>query len=136
MRGRPRVQCLRLRHRPGRGCVGQIGLPNVLCHQSCRSRRVRTAAPDSIIYVLHGLHAGAAPVFARLNARPVINSAIELAEWDAFVSANRWSGGCALNVDTGENRLGLSMVEAVQLSARVSFLAHGITLLMSSMAEH
>ena len=28
-------------------------------------------------------------------------------------------GSCALNVDTGENRLGLSMAEAVQLSARV-----------------
>ena len=75
------------------------------------------------------------PLFAKLNARPVINSAIELAEWDAFVSANGWSGGCALNVDTGENRLGLSMAEAVQLSARVSFLNHGITLLMSSMAS-
>jgi alanine racemase len=48
--------------------------------------------------------------------------------------ANRWSGGCALNVDTGENRLGLSMAEAVQLSGRVRFLNHGITLLMSSLA--
>ena len=44
-------------------------------------------------------------------------------------------GSCALNVDTGENRLGLSMAEAVQLSARVRFLNHGITLLMSSMAS-
>jgi alanine racemase len=92
------------------------------------------AAPKSAIYVLHGLHAGAAHLFARLNAQPVINSAIELAEWDAFVIANRWSGGCALNVDTGENRLGLSMAEAAQLSARVRFLDHGVTLLMSSLA--
>ena len=38
LRGRPRVQRLRLRHRSGRGCVGQIGLPNVLRHQSCRSK--------------------------------------------------------------------------------------------------
>ena len=99
------------------------------------ARRVRAAAPNSIIYVLHGLHAGAAPLFAKLIAQPVINGAIELAEWDAFVSANGWSGGCALNVDTGENRLGLSMAEAVQLSARVRFLNHGITLLMSSLAS-
>ena len=124
------------------GC-GIDPVANALAKSGCRTffvtnlaeaRRVRTAAPDSIIYVLHGLHAGAAPVFAKLNAQPVINSAIELAEWDAFVSSNGWSGGCALNVDTGENRLGLSMAEAVQLSARVSFLNHGITLLMSSMA--
>ena len=99
------------------------------------ARRVRTAAPKSVIYVLRGLHAGAAHLFAKLNAQPVINSAIELAEWDAFVIANRWSGGCALNVDTGENRLGLSMAEAVQLSGRVRFLNHGITLLMSSLAS-
>ena len=32
---------------------------------------------------------------------------VRRAEWDAFVSSNGWSGGCALNVDTGENRLGL-----------------------------
>ena len=98
------------------------------------ARRVR-AAPKSIIYVFHGLHAGAAALFAKLNAQPVINSAIELAEWDAFVSASGWSGGCALNVDTGENRLGLSMAEAAQLSARLGFLDHGITLLMSSLAS-
>ena len=68
------------------------------------------------------------------NAQPVINSAIELAGWDAFVIANRWPSGCALNVDTGENRLGLSMAEAAQLLARMRFLDHGITLLMSSLA--
>ena len=96
------------------------------------ARRVRTMAPQSVIYVLRGLHAGAAHLFAKLNAQPVINSAIELAEWDAFVIANRWSGGCALNVDIGANRLGLSTAEAVHLSSRVRFLDHGITLLLSS----
>ena len=30
------------------------------------ARRVRTAAPNSIIYVLHGLHVGTGPAFARL----------------------------------------------------------------------
>jgi hypothetical protein len=124
------------------GC-GIDPVADALAKSGCRTffvtnlaeaRRVRTAAADSIIYVLHGLHAGAPRGFAELNAQPVINSAIELAEWDAFVIANRWSGGCALNVDTGENRLGLSMAEAVQLSGRVRFLNHGITLLMSSSA--
>jgi alanine racemase len=98
------------------------------------ARRVRDVAPKSVIYVLRGLHAGAAHLFAKLNAQPVINSAIELAEWDAFVIANRWSGGCALNVDIGENRLGLSTAETVHLSTRVRFLDHGITLLMGNLA--
>ena len=124
------------------GC-GIDPVADALAKSGCRTffvtnlaeaRRVRGAAPKSVIYVLRGLHAGAAHLFAKLNARPVINSAIELAEWDAFVIANRWSGGCALNVDTGENRLGLSMAEAAHLSARVRFLDHGITLLMSGLA--
>jgi alanine racemase len=124
------------------GC-GIDPIADALAKSGCRTffvtnlaeaRRVRTAAPKSVIYVLHGLHAGAVHLFAKLNAQPVINSAIELAEWDAFVIANRWSGGCALNVDIGENRLGLSMAEVAQLSARVRFLDHGVTLLMSSLA--
>jgi len=98
------------------------------------ARRVRTAAPDSTIYVMHGLYADAAPVFAELNVQPVINSAIQLAQWNTFVCSNRWSGGCALNVDTGASGLGLSMAEAIQLPTMVSVVKHGITLLMSSMA--
>ncbi|HXW42867.1 MAG TPA: alanine racemase, partial [Xanthobacteraceae bacterium] len=99
------------------------------------ARRVRTAAPDSTIYVMHGLHADAAPLFANLNVRPVINSALQLAEWHAFASSDRWSGGCALNVDTGANGLGLSMEEAAELSAEMNAAEHDIALLMSTMAK-
>ncbi len=125
------------------GC-GIARVTDALAKSGCRTffvtnlaeaRHVRTVAPDSTIYVLHGLHADATPVFAKLNAKPVINSAIQLAEWDAFVSSSGWSGGCALNVDTGANGLGLSMAEAVQLAAKASSLNHGIALLMSSMAS-
>jgi hypothetical protein len=120
---------------PVADALAKSGCQTFFVTNLAEARRVRTAAPDSIIYVLHGLHAGAPHGFAELNAQPVINSAIDLAEWDAFVSSNGWSGGCALNVDTGENRLGFSMTKAVQLSGRASFLNHGITLLMSSMAN-
>jgi alanine racemase len=125
------------------GC-GIDWVADALAKSGCRTffvtnlaeaRRVRAAAPDSTIYVLHGLHPDTAPIFASLNAQPVINSALQLAEWDAFVCSNRWPGGCALNVNTGANGLGLSMAEAVQLPARVSVVNHGITLLMSSMAS-
>src|SRR5246127_703927 len=120
---------------PVADALAKSGCQTFFVTNLAEARRVRTAAPDSIIYVLHGLYAGTTRGFAELHAQPVINSAIELAEWDAFVSSNGWSGSCALNVDTGENRLGLSMTEAVQLSGRASFLNHGITLLMSSMAN-
>jgi alanine racemase len=125
------------------GC-GIDPIAEALAKSGCRTffvtnlseaRRVRAAAPNSIIYVLHGLHVGTGPAFAKLDARPVINSSIELAEWDAFVTSVRWTGGCALNVDTGENSLGLSVDEAAELAPRVHFLNHGIRLLMSSLAN-
>ena len=95
------------------------------------AKRVRAIAPSETIYVLHGLYSGTAPAFADLNARPVINSMIEMAEWDAFVASHQWRGGCALNVDTGENGVGLSMEEAVAFAPKVRTRNHGITLLMS-----
>jgi alanine racemase len=95
------------------------------------AKRVRAIAPNETIYVLHGLYSGTAPAFADLNARPVINSMIEMAEWDAFVASHQWRGGCALNVDTGENGVGLSVEEAVAFAPKVRTRNHGITLLMS-----
>lgn len=98
------------------------------------ARRARGAAPDTTIYVLNGLLPGTAPVFADLRARPVIGSMVELAEWDAFCSANQWQGGAALHVDTGMNRLGITANEAAALAPRIRSENHGITLLMSHLA--
>jgi alanine racemase len=98
------------------------------------ARRARGAAPDTAIYVLNGLLPGTAPVFADLRARPVIGSMVELAEWDAFCSANQWQGGAALHVDTGMNRLGITANEAAALAPRIRSENHGITLLMSHLA--
>jgi alanine racemase len=94
-------------------------------------RRVRAVAPQATIYVLNGLTSGTGPLFAEINARPVINSPIEMAEWDVFAAANRWTGGFALNVVTGASRFGLSSEEAAAIAARAQSSAHGITLLMS-----
>ena len=94
------------------------------------AKRVRAVAPNSVIYVLNGLYPGTAAAFAEVNARPVINSSIEMAEWDVFVASRQWRGGCALNVDTGENRLGLSMEEAAAFSP-VHSKNRIITLVMS-----
>jgi alanine racemase len=98
------------------------------------ARRVRTLAPEAVVYVLNGLMPGTAPAFADANLRPVINSTTELAEWDAFVAANNWQGGAALHVDTGMNRLGLTPEEAVAIVPRVQAEGHGFKLLMSHFA--
>ncbi len=94
-------------------------------------RRVREIAPDAAIYVLNGLMPGSAQSFADNHLRPIINSTTELAEWDAFVATRGWRGGTALHVDTGMNRLGVSVNEAVAMAPRIQSANHSFTLLMS-----
>jgi alanine racemase len=98
------------------------------------ARRVRARAPDATIYVLTGCTPQNSPTFIELNAQPVVNSMTELAEWDAFVAANAWQGGVALQVDTGMHRLGISPEEAMALAPRTQTDNHGITLLLSHLA--
>jgi alanine racemase len=116
---------------PVAGALAASGCKTFFVSNLPEAKRVRAVAPKSTIYVLSGLYSGSGSAFAEVNARPVINSLIEMAEWDVFVTSRRWTGGCALNVDTGESRLGLSMEEVVALSPKVQSLTHGIALLMS-----
>ena len=98
------------------------------------ARRVREVAPNATIYVLNGLMPTTAPAYAELRARPVIGNMLELAEWDAFTAAQNWRGGAALQVDTGMNRLGVSVNEAAAMATRIRTENHGITLVMSHLA--
>lgn len=98
------------------------------------ARHVRRIAPEAAIYVLNGFASGTGPSFAEVYAHPVINSSVELAEWDQFVMSSGWSGGVGLHVDTGMNRLGLSLDETAAVAARMQSENHGLTLLMSHFA--
>ena len=95
---------------------------------------MRARAREATIYVLNGFTPDWGDGLIEINARPVINSTTELAEWDAFVAAHAGSGGAALHVDTGMNRLGISPEEAAALAPRVQTENHGIALLMSHLA--
>jgi alanine racemase len=97
-------------------------------------RRARSQTPEAAIYVLNGFSPEAAQAFGELDLRPVINSTVELAEWDAFVAAQGWRGGAAIHVNTGMNRLGMPTEEAAALALRLQQENHGITLLMSHLA--
>jgi alanine racemase len=98
------------------------------------ARRARTAAPHATIYVLDGFFAGTGATFAEFNCRPVIGDLGELAEWDAYCKVNGYSGAAAIHIDTGMNRLGISIAEAQALSPRAAQPDHGITLVMSHLA--
>jgi alanine racemase len=97
------------------------------------ARRVRKAAPKSVIYVLSGLSPGTGPIFAEIGAQPIVSSHIEMAEWDTFVAASQWTGGFALYVSTGTDRLGMPFEEAAAFAPRVHSTSSGITLLMSDL---
>lgn len=98
------------------------------------ARQVRALAPEAAIYVLNGFTSGSGPGFMEAYAQPVINSSVELAEWDHFVAESGWRGGAGLHVDTGMNRLGLSIDETAAVAARMQSENHGLTLLMSHFA--
>ncbi len=112
----------------------EAGCKTFFVAQIEEARRVRARAPEATIYVLDGFSPDAGPVFAETRSQPVINSALELAEWDHFTSASGWRGGFALHVDTGMNRLGLPIEEAVAIAPRIHSGNHGVTLIMSHFA--
>jgi alanine racemase len=116
---------------PVASTLAEVGCRTFFVSDLAEAKRVRRAVAKSTIYVLNGMYPGTAATFAELDARPVINSLVEIAEWDTFVAASGWTGGFALNVDTGASRLGLSLEEAAPIAARVHASSHGVGLLMS-----
>ncbi|WP_024509921.1 alanine racemase [Bradyrhizobium sp. ARR65] len=99
------------------------------------ARAARAAAPEATIYVLNGFFQNTGEFYAEINCRPVIGELNELAEWDVFCRRSGWSGGAAIHIDTGMNRLGLTIQEAQGLIPRINAGDHGITLVMSHLAS-
>lgn len=136
------AECAAVVKADGYGCgieavartLNRAGCKTFFVADLAEAQRVRAVAQNSAIYVLNGLLPGTAAAYADIHAQPVIGSLVELAEWDAFCSANQWRGGAALHVDTGMNRLGISADEAAALAPRIRTENHGISLLMSHMA--
>lgn len=95
---------------------------------------VRAAAPDADLYVLDGFFQNSGDAFAKLNCRPVIGDIGELAEWDMFCRSSGWRGGAAIHIDTGMNRLGLTIADAQAIVPRILTGDHGITLVISHLA--
>jgi alanine racemase len=98
------------------------------------ARAARAALPSAAIYVLSGFFQNCGDAFAEVDARPVIGDLNELAEWDVFCRRSGWAGGAAIHIDTGMNRLGLTVAEAQGIIPRITAGDHGITLVMSHLA--
>ncbi|WP_117194192.1 alanine racemase [Rhizobium terrae] len=80
---------------------------------------LRTYAPDARIYVLSGVWSGQEGLFYEHGLVPVLASEEQLAFWMS-VTAEHGDHPCALQVDTGFNRLGLPLEEAIAFADDVS----------------
>src|ERR1700730_12789548 len=72
---------------PVTGKLAKAGCKTFFVADIAEARRARIRAPEATIYVLNGFSPDWGDGFIEINARPVINSTTELAEWDTFVSA-------------------------------------------------
>ncbi|NRP71115.1 Alanine racemase, biosynthetic [Ensifer psoraleae] len=76
---------------------------------------LRPLVPDGRIYILAGMWPGNEELFFDNDLVPIINSEEQLAVFMAALSEHG-DHPCVLHVDTGMNRLGLSVEEAVALA--------------------
>ncbi|CAN5246789.1 alanine racemase [soil metagenome] len=125
------------------GC-GITQVTRALAKAGCRTffvatldeaRAAREVTPTSAIYVLDGFFPGTGDQYAKIDCRPVIGDATELAEWDAFRKTSGFEGPAAIHIDTGMNRLGFRPAEAQALLPRIKNGNHGISLVMSHLTS-
>jgi alanine racemase len=125
------------------GC-GAAQVSRALANAGCKTffvatldeaRVVREAASSAAIYVLGGFFQNTGDSYAKIDCRPVIGDLNELAEWDVFCRRSGWYGGVAVHIDTGMNRLGLTLTEAQSLIPRINAGDHGIALVMSHLVS-
>ncbi|MFG5119828.1 alanine racemase [Methylorubrum sp. POS3] len=136
----PHAECGAVVKADAYGC-GLSAVAPALARAGCRTVFVahlsegiaaRKLLPEAAIYVLNGLPPGAGAAFAGHALRPVLGDREELAEW-AAVSDGRLLA--ALHVDTGMNRLGLSVAQALELAGDPVIGQAGIDLVMSHLVS-
>jgi alanine racemase len=78
---------------------------------------------------------GTAEIYRAHELRPVLNSANEIREWAEFCAAHGEKLPCAVHIDSGMNRLGLSSAEVDEVAAaRELWQAFTLALVMSHLA--
>ncbi len=77
----------------------------------------------AVIYVLDGLLPGQASPLISADLRPVLGSLTEIESWATACAKAGAKFPCAIHIDTGMNRLGLSPDEVPQVAARLDLLA-------------
>jgi alanine racemase len=139
----PEAACAAVVKADAYGC-GLARVAPVLWAAGCRTFFVahlaeaieaRTVLPEATLYVLNGLLPGLGPTLVAHDLRPVLGSREELAEWAALARSAGRTLPAALHVDTGMNRLGLAVPEALALSGDPVIAQAGIALLMTHLVS-
>ncbi len=89
----------------------EAGADTFFVAQIAEARCVRNLAPSATIYVLAGIPVGAAGHLAEINATPVICCMEDARAWAELCRNDGINRAAALHVDTGLNRLGISLDE-------------------------
>lgn len=84
----------------------------------CEGERLRQAVPEANIAVLGGLEVPTFKESMALGLTPVLNSLGALQDWATFARQNAMELPAIIHLDTGMNRLGLSITEQKQLSEK------------------
>ncbi len=115
----------------------RVGCKTFFVAHVFEGQQVRALAPDAVIYVLNGLMPRTAPLFIKAKLRPVLGSLPEMEDW--FDATVRGKAPCALQLDSGMNRLGLiaeQIPAAVRLSTRLDVALVLSHFVWSGRAEH
>ncbi len=98
-------------------------------------KRARAIDEQAVIYVLNGLLPGTASIMAQHRLRPVLGSLEEIEEWSAFCRSASTRLPAAVHIDTGMNRLGLPIKEALTFDPKVIFKDFEPALVMSHLTS-
>jgi len=99
------------------------------------AEQLRGLLPDAVIYVFDGLLPGTAQSFHASALRPVLNSADEIREWAEYCGTLGETLPCAVHIDSGMNRLGLSSAEVEDVAQdKTLWAALSLALVMSHLA--
>jgi alanine racemase len=124
--------------------LGMVPIASTLWDTGCRTffvatldegETLRALLPEATIYVLAGLMPGTGPLYRAQRLRPVLNSAEEVGEWASFCKAEGERLACAVHIDTGMNRLGLSAEEVDRIATAAELWSElTLSLVMSHLA--
>ncbi len=80
--------------------------------------RVRKIAPDTRCFVLNGVFAGAEKVIHEHGLVPILNTLNQTERWAAFAKAHGAPLPCALQMDSGMRRVGMSPADVERVAGQ------------------